>query len=41
MPERPDFADHLALALVPGLGPKLTAALIERFGAPRERERTD
>lgn len=34
MPERPDFADHLVLALVPGLGPKLTAALIERFGSP-------
>ncbi len=30
----PDFADHLALALVPGLGPKLTAALLERFGSP-------
>jgi DNA processing protein len=26
--------DHLALALVPGLGPKLTRALIERFGSP-------
>ncbi len=26
--------DHLALALVPGLGPKLTAALLERFGSP-------
>lgn len=25
--------DHLALALVPGLGPKLTAALLERFGS--------
>lgn len=24
---------HLALALVPGLGPKLTAALLERFGS--------
>jgi DNA processing protein len=34
MPDRPDFADHLALALVPGLGPKLTAALLERFGSP-------
>ena len=33
MPDRPDFADHLALALVPGLGPKLTAALLERFGS--------
>ena len=30
----PDSADdHLALALIPGLGPKLTAALIERFGS--------
>jgi DNA processing protein len=25
--------DHLALALVPGLGPKLTAALLRRFGS--------
>ncbi|MBN9119891.1 MAG: DNA-processing protein DprA [Planctomycetes bacterium] len=33
MAETPDFADHLALALVPGLGPKLTAALLERFGS--------
>ncbi|HEY1186601.1 MAG TPA: DNA-processing protein DprA [Gemmata sp.] len=29
-----DLNDHLALALVPGLGPKLTAALLERFGSP-------
>src|SRR5205085_563389 len=29
-----DYTDHLALALVPGLGPKLTAALLERFGSP-------
>ena len=34
MSDLPDFADHLALALVPGLGPKLTAALLERFGSP-------
>ncbi len=27
-----DVNDHLALALVPGLGPKLTAALLARFG---------
>jgi DNA processing protein len=27
-----DVLDHLALALIPGLGPKLTAALLERFG---------
>ncbi|VTT97826.1 dna protecting protein : DNA protecting protein DprA OS=Singulisphaera acidiphila (strain ATCC BAA-1392 / DSM 18658 / VKM B-2454 / MOB10) GN=Sinac_6401 PE=4 SV=1: HHH_5: DNA_processg_A [Gemmataceae bacterium] len=34
MPDAPDAVrDHLALALVPGLGPKLTAALIERFGS--------
>ncbi|MCI0705355.1 MAG: DNA-processing protein DprA [Planctomycetia bacterium] len=37
MPETPDIPDsireHLALALVPGLGPKLTAALLERFGS--------
>ena len=26
--------DHLALALIPGLGPKLTAALLEAFGSP-------
>src|ERR1700728_423223 len=29
----PDVIDHLALALVPGLGPKLTAALFARFGS--------
>ena len=29
---------HLALALVPGLGPKLTRAVLERFGSP-ERAR--
>ncbi|MFM8271548.1 MAG: DNA-processing protein DprA [Gemmata sp.] len=29
-----DLNDHLKLALVPGLGPKLTAALLERFGSP-------
>jgi DNA processing protein len=28
--------EHLALALVPGLGPKLTAALLERFGSPAQ-----
>jgi DNA processing protein len=33
MPDTPDITDHLALALVPGLGPKLTAALVERFGS--------
>ncbi len=34
MPPVPDAArDHLALALVPGLGPKLTAALLDRFGS--------
>lgn len=26
--------DHLALALVPGLGPKLTQALLDHFGSP-------
>jgi DNA processing protein len=31
--EDPDVSDHLALALVPGLGPKLTAALVARFGS--------
>ena len=34
MPDAPDYTDHLALALVPGLGPKLTAALLARFGSP-------
>jgi DNA processing protein len=34
MSDTPEFADHLALALVPGLGPQLTAALLERFGSP-------
>ena len=29
----PELADHLALALVPGLGPKLTAALLAHFGS--------
>jgi DNA processing protein len=33
MPDTPDVADHLRLALVPGLGPKLTAALLARFGS--------
>jgi DNA processing protein len=34
MPDIPDAVrDHLALALVPGLGPKLTAALLARFGS--------
>lgn len=30
----PGLRDHLALALVPGLGPKLTRALLDRFGSP-------
>jgi DNA processing protein len=34
MPDPSDCADHLRLALVPGLGPKLTAALLARFGSP-------
>src|SRR6516225_3930252 len=29
----PEMLDLLALHLVPGLGPKLTAALLERFGS--------
>ena len=37
MPDSPEVPEavreHLALALVPGLGPKLTAALLERFGS--------
>ncbi|MGL4424430.1 MAG: helix-hairpin-helix domain-containing protein, partial [Gemmataceae bacterium] len=28
-----ELADHLALALVPGLGPKRTAALLDHFGS--------
>jgi DNA processing protein len=32
-PLPPDVLDHLALALVPGLGPRLTAALLERVGS--------
>ncbi|MBX9583176.1 MAG: DNA-processing protein DprA [Gemmataceae bacterium] len=35
MPELPDdIKAHLALALVPGLGPKTTAALLAAFGSP-------
>jgi len=30
----PGLREHLALALVPGLGPKLTAALLGHFGSP-------
>ena len=34
MPDLPEAVrDHLALALIPGLGPKLTAALLEKFGS--------
>jgi DNA processing protein len=33
MAETSDYADHLKLALIPGLGPKLTAALLARFGS--------
>jgi DNA processing protein len=29
----PEILDHLALALVPGLGPKTTAALLAKFGS--------
>lgn len=29
----PELLDHLALALVPGLGPKLTAAVLTHFGS--------
>jgi DNA processing protein len=32
-PLSPDLTDLLALHLVPGLGPRLTAALLERFGS--------
>jgi DNA processing protein len=31
----PDLRDKLALHLVPGIGPRLTAALLERFGSAR------
>ena len=34
MPDEDAVNDHLALALVPGLGPKLTAALLKQFGTP-------
>ena len=33
LPVAQDVLDHLALALVPGLGPKLTSALLARFGS--------
>ena len=36
-PTSPTVRDHLALALVPGLGPKLTAALLARFGSAGRR----
>jgi DNA processing protein len=39
MSDLPSYADHLALALVPGLGPKLTAALLARFGSPAAARR--
>ncbi|MDB5308607.1 MAG: hypothetical protein JWO38_2809 [Gemmataceae bacterium] len=40
MPDLPDHVnDHLALALVPGLGPKLTAALLAAFGSPAAARR--
>lgn len=40
MPALPDAVhDHLALALVPGLGPKLTAALLAAFGSPAAARR--
>jgi DNA processing protein len=29
-----EFREHLALALTPGLGPKLTRAVLEHFGSP-------
>ncbi|HEX4607290.1 MAG TPA: DNA-processing protein DprA [Urbifossiella sp.] len=32
-PAQDSIRDHLALALIPGLGPKLTAALLARFGS--------
>ena len=40
MPDFPDeINDHLALALVPGLGPKLTAAVLAAFGSPAAARR--
>jgi DNA processing protein len=40
MPDLPDAVkDHLALALVPGLGPKLTAALLAAFGSAADARR--
>lgn len=32
-PLSPELLDHLALALVPGLGPRLTASLLRHFGS--------
>jgi DNA processing protein len=37
----PDMLDLLALHLIPGLGPKLTAALLERFGSAADVLRAD
>lgn len=37
----PETLDLLALHLVPGLGPKLTAALLERFGSAAQALRAD
>src|SRR5919197_3176421 len=34
VPMSPELRDLLALHLVPGLGPRLTRALLERFGSP-------
>src|SRR5437588_12908334 len=33
VPPSPELRDLLTLQLVPGLGPRLTAALLERFGS--------
>ena len=30
----PELRDHLALALVAGLGPRLTRAVLDHFGSP-------
>lgn len=37
----PDLRDMLALHLVPGLGPRLTAAILERFGSAAAALRAD
>src|SRR5262249_37596761 len=37
----PELLDRLTLHLIPGLGPKLTASLVERFGSAANALRAD